>query len=319
MTLSVALLLPWATGAVLVALDGRRRGVGWVAVAVLAATLAMLAVLAAQVLTSGGRVVLTGPWPAGVGIVLHADMLGVTFAVLSVLVLLAATAHEVLAGLRERGLPRSGAPARGRAERAVPHRRRVQLLRLLRTGDDGLLRAHHLRRRPAPAAGGDGVRRGQPARLVHLPALGGRHLPHDRRAGHARRGRADARRSTRMRRSSIADGLLRRVQRQARPVPLPLLAADGLRGHPARGRGDPQRRCGQHRRRTGCCASAPGCSRPQLRLAATALVVLGATSLVYGAVLAVARGDIARDRWPTPPSGRSGTCWSPSASAARSG
>ena len=54
--------------------------------------------LTAQVLASGSREVVTGGWPAGVGIVLHADVLGVTFAVLSMLVLLAATAHEVLAG-----------------------------------------------------------------------------------------------------------------------------------------------------------------------------------------------------------------------------
>ncbi len=105
MTLSVALLLPWATGAVVAALDGRRRAVGWIAVAVLTATLALLGVLTAQVLTSGSRDVLTGGWPAGVGIVLHADVLGVTFAALSVLVLLAATTHEVMAGVRERVFP----------------------------------------------------------------------------------------------------------------------------------------------------------------------------------------------------------------------
>ena len=105
MTLSVALLLPWVTGAVVAALDGRRRAVGWFAVAVLTATLALLGVLTAQVLTSGSRDVLTGGWPAGVGIVLHPDVLGVTFATLSVLVLLAATAHEVLAGVRERVFP----------------------------------------------------------------------------------------------------------------------------------------------------------------------------------------------------------------------
>ncbi len=105
MILSVALLLPWATGAVLVALDGRHRAVGWCAVAVLTATLALLAVLTAQVWEGGSREVVTGGWPAGVGIVLHADVLGVTFAVLSVLVLLVATAHEVLAGVRARVFP----------------------------------------------------------------------------------------------------------------------------------------------------------------------------------------------------------------------
>ena len=75
---------PGSTGVVLVALDGRRRDVGWLAVAVLAATLALLAVLTAQVLRDGSQEVVTGGWPAGVGIVLHADVLGVAFALLSV-------------------------------------------------------------------------------------------------------------------------------------------------------------------------------------------------------------------------------------------
>jgi multicomponent Na+:H+ antiporter subunit D len=103
--LTLSLLLPWVTGVVLVALDGRRRAVGWLAVVALTATLALLAVLMAQVLGDGGQTVLTGYWPAGVGIVLRADVLGVVFALLSVLVLLAAAAHEVRGGVRERPFP----------------------------------------------------------------------------------------------------------------------------------------------------------------------------------------------------------------------
>lgn len=38
----LALIVPWAAGAVLVVLDGRRRTVGWLAVAVLAANVAAL-------------------------------------------------------------------------------------------------------------------------------------------------------------------------------------------------------------------------------------------------------------------------------------
>jgi multicomponent Na+:H+ antiporter subunit D len=102
---SLVVLVPWVAGVVAVALDGRRRGVGWGSVAVLAVTLALLVVLLAQVLTGPAREVRTGGWPLGVGIVLHVDVLGATFAVLSVLVLLAATAHEVLAGVRERVFP----------------------------------------------------------------------------------------------------------------------------------------------------------------------------------------------------------------------
>jgi multicomponent Na+:H+ antiporter subunit D len=103
--LSVSLVVPWAAGAVLVLLDGRRRWVGWLAAAVLAANLAALVVLAASVLSDGTVVGTTGDWPAGVGITLRADALGVLFALLSSLAVLAATVHEVLEGVRERVFP----------------------------------------------------------------------------------------------------------------------------------------------------------------------------------------------------------------------
>lgn len=105
MILSTALLVPWAAGTVLVVLDGRRRRVGLVAVGALGATLILLAVLTAAVLADGSEEVVTGNWPAGVGIVLRADALGITFALLSILVLLAATAHEVFTGVRDRTFP----------------------------------------------------------------------------------------------------------------------------------------------------------------------------------------------------------------------
>src|SRR5689334_14228548 len=103
--LALALVIPWAAGIVLVLLDGRRRLVGWVAVAVLAANVAALVILAAQVLPAGEVEVTTGKWPAGVGITLRADALGVLFAVLSSLALLTATVHEVLDGVRDRVFP----------------------------------------------------------------------------------------------------------------------------------------------------------------------------------------------------------------------
>jgi multicomponent Na+:H+ antiporter subunit D len=103
--LALALVIPWAVGIVLVLLDGRRRPVGWLAVAALAANLVALAVLAAKVLPEGQLTVTTGNWPAGVGITLRADPLGVLFAVLSALALLAAVVHEVLDGVRERVFP----------------------------------------------------------------------------------------------------------------------------------------------------------------------------------------------------------------------
>ena len=103
--MALALLGPWGSGIVLLALDGRRRLVGWIAVAALAATLALLAALAVSVLSDGPEVATTGKWPAGVGITLRADALGVIFALLSSLALLAAAVHEVLEGVRERAFP----------------------------------------------------------------------------------------------------------------------------------------------------------------------------------------------------------------------
>jgi multicomponent Na+:H+ antiporter subunit D len=101
----IALIAPWAAGAVLVVLDGRRRLVGWLAVTVLVANLAALALLAAVVLSDGPVDATTGDWPAGVGITLRADALGVVFAALSSLALLAGTVFEVLDGVRERVFP----------------------------------------------------------------------------------------------------------------------------------------------------------------------------------------------------------------------
>jgi multicomponent Na+:H+ antiporter subunit D len=103
--LSLSLLVPWVAGAVLVLLDGRRAWVGWLAAAVLGGNIAALVVLAVSVLSDGPVVVTTGDWPAGVGITLRADALGVLFALLSSLALLAATVHQLLEGVEERVFP----------------------------------------------------------------------------------------------------------------------------------------------------------------------------------------------------------------------
>ena len=103
--LAVTLLVPWAAGAPLVALDGRRRAVAWLGVAALAATLVLLAFLTGRVIGSGPQQLVTGGWAPGIGIELRADALGVAFALVSVLVLLIAAAHEAVAGPRARTFP----------------------------------------------------------------------------------------------------------------------------------------------------------------------------------------------------------------------
>lgn len=103
--LSLSLVLPWSTGIVLLLLDGRRRAVGWVGAVAVAGNLALLAWLSVCVLSDGAISTTTGNWPAGVGITLRADALGVLFALLSSLALLVALVHEVLEGVRERIFP----------------------------------------------------------------------------------------------------------------------------------------------------------------------------------------------------------------------
>jgi len=103
--LSLSLVVPWAAGAVLVLFDGRRTWIGWLAVAALGGNVAALVVLGASVLSDGPVTATTGEWPAGVGITLRADALGVLFALLSSVAVLAATVHEVLEGVRERVFP----------------------------------------------------------------------------------------------------------------------------------------------------------------------------------------------------------------------
>jgi multicomponent Na+:H+ antiporter subunit D len=103
--LSVALLIPWAAGIALVAFDGRRPAVGWAAVATLVASLVALLALGVTVIDAGEVVVTTGNWPRGVGITLRADAAGILFAILSVGVILAAAAHLVIGGVRERTFP----------------------------------------------------------------------------------------------------------------------------------------------------------------------------------------------------------------------
>lgn len=106
MALTVApIAIPWVAAALLALLDGRRAWVGWAGVAALAASAAAALGLTVTTIADGPRAVVAGDWPAGVGIVLRADALGAVFALLSLAVLLAALAHQVVAGVERRALP----------------------------------------------------------------------------------------------------------------------------------------------------------------------------------------------------------------------
>jgi multicomponent Na+:H+ antiporter subunit D len=97
--------IPWALAAVLPLLDGRKRWVGLLAAAGLGAGLLSLVWLASVALRRGTVEVTAGGWPEGVGITLRADALGVTFALVSVAVILTAFLYEVALGVRWRAFP----------------------------------------------------------------------------------------------------------------------------------------------------------------------------------------------------------------------
>ncbi len=97
--------VPWVLAAVLAFLDGRKRWVGLLAAAGLVASLAALFWLAVEVLQRGTVKTVAGGWPEGVGIALRADALGVTFAIVSVVVILASLLYEVALGVRWRAFP----------------------------------------------------------------------------------------------------------------------------------------------------------------------------------------------------------------------
>jgi multicomponent Na+:H+ antiporter subunit D len=105
MSIAILLLIPWAAAAVLAMLDGRRPWVAWGAVGALVATVVAAALIAAGVYDGTERTTVGGGWPAGVGIELRADSLGILFAVISNVVLLAALVHEAASGIRSRLFP----------------------------------------------------------------------------------------------------------------------------------------------------------------------------------------------------------------------
>lgn len=105
MLLVAPLLVLWPAAAVAALLDGRRRWVGWAAALLLAVAVALLAALAIRVGMHGPVEVVAGGWPADVGIRLRADALGVSIALVSMTVVLAAQVHGTVHGISSRLFP----------------------------------------------------------------------------------------------------------------------------------------------------------------------------------------------------------------------
>jgi multicomponent Na+:H+ antiporter subunit D len=103
--LALPLGIAWVGAVVVGCLDGRRRGVQILAAAILAAALAAMVALAAAVFRDGPVQVVAGGWAPGVGIRLRADALGVSFAVVSLAVLLVCLLYETTGQVRARSFP----------------------------------------------------------------------------------------------------------------------------------------------------------------------------------------------------------------------
>lgn len=82
--------VPWLVAVALALLDGRKRWVG---------------LLAAAVLREGTVETTAGGWPVDVGITLRADALGVTFATVSLGIILVSLLYEISLGVRWRAFP----------------------------------------------------------------------------------------------------------------------------------------------------------------------------------------------------------------------
>ncbi len=95
----------WISALGVTVLDGRKARTGWVACGALAAALAAVVWLGVAVLQDGPRQQVAGDWPAAIGITIRADALGVLFAGLSLGVLLVALAYETIGGVRSRTFP----------------------------------------------------------------------------------------------------------------------------------------------------------------------------------------------------------------------
>ena len=101
----VPLGLCWIAAVLFSTLDGRRKRVGWSAISVLAAALAVASWLTWDVIQNGTRIMVAGDWAPGVGIVLRFDPLSGLFVCLSLGVLLATLTYEVLGGVRSQSFP----------------------------------------------------------------------------------------------------------------------------------------------------------------------------------------------------------------------
>ncbi len=105
MIIALPLAILWFGGLGIALLDGTRKPVGFTAVGVMLAALAATVTLGVDVHANGPKVMQIAGWDAGVGIALRADLLGITFAVVSLIVLTTALWFEVSRDVKARIFP----------------------------------------------------------------------------------------------------------------------------------------------------------------------------------------------------------------------
>jgi multicomponent Na+:H+ antiporter subunit D len=103
--IALPLAILWFGGLLMAVLDGTRKPLGWLAVAIMAAATVSTIVLGIDVHQNGQQTMAAGGWDLGIGITLRVDMLSILFAVLSQIVLLVALAYEVISDVGARIFP----------------------------------------------------------------------------------------------------------------------------------------------------------------------------------------------------------------------
>ncbi len=105
MIIALPLAILWFGALFIALLDGTRKPVGYAAVGLLLAALSATVVLGVDVYLNGPKEMAIAGWEAGVGIALRADLLGITFAVVSLIVLTTALWFEVSRDVKARIFP----------------------------------------------------------------------------------------------------------------------------------------------------------------------------------------------------------------------
>lgn len=105
MILILPLGISWLTAIILAPLDGRRQWAGWIGMFGLLGSLLASILLAQNVFDTGPIEMLVGGWEQGIGIRLRADALGVIYILLANALLLIALAYEGRSQVQERAFP----------------------------------------------------------------------------------------------------------------------------------------------------------------------------------------------------------------------